>query len=83
MPALISRGYFRAHGVRGLERSILRFAGVKPVRETPFGIVWFRTPAVHMLGETALGGLALLGGRHGGKRVHPRQCRTPPALPPG
>jgi putative NADPH-quinone reductase len=39
MPALIYRWYFRAHGVRGLERSILRFAGVKPVRETLFGMV--------------------------------------------
>jgi putative NADPH-quinone reductase len=39
MPALIYRWYFRAHGVRGLERSILRFAGVKPVRETLLGAV--------------------------------------------
>jgi putative NADPH-quinone reductase len=34
MPALIYRWYFGAHGVRGLERSILRFAGMAPVRET-------------------------------------------------
>ncbi len=39
MPALIYRWYFRAHGVRGLERSVLRFAGVKPVRETLLGMV--------------------------------------------
>jgi putative NADPH-quinone reductase len=39
MPALIYRWYFRAHGVRGLERSILRFAGMKPVRESLFGMV--------------------------------------------
>lgn len=39
MPALIYRWYFRAHGVRGLERSILRFAGVSPIRETLFGMV--------------------------------------------
>jgi putative NADPH-quinone reductase len=37
MPAFVYRRYFRAHGVRGLERSILRFAGIKPVRETLFG----------------------------------------------
>ena len=37
MPALIYRWYFRAHGVRGLERSILRFAGMRPVRETLLG----------------------------------------------
>ena len=39
MPALIYRLYFRAHGVRGLERSVLRFAGMKPVRETLLGMV--------------------------------------------
>lgn len=39
MPALIYRCYFRAHGVRGLERSVLRFSGMAPVRETLFGIV--------------------------------------------
>ena len=38
MPALIYRWYFRA-GVRGLERSVLKFAGMKPVRETLLGIV--------------------------------------------
>jgi len=39
MPAPIYRWYFRAHGVRGLERSVLRFAGIKPVRETLLGMV--------------------------------------------
>jgi putative NADPH-quinone reductase len=39
MPALIYRWYFRAHGVRGLERSVLRFAGMKLVRETLLGMV--------------------------------------------
>jgi putative NADPH-quinone reductase len=39
MPALIYRWYFRAHGVRGLEYSVLRFAGMKPVRETLLGMV--------------------------------------------
>jgi putative NADPH-quinone reductase len=39
MPALIYRWYFRAHGVRGLERSVLRFAGMAPVRETLLGMV--------------------------------------------
>ena len=39
MPALIYRWYFRAHGVRGLERSVLRFAGLEPVRETLLGMV--------------------------------------------
>jgi len=39
MPALVYRWYFQAHGVRGLERSVLRFAGVKPVREKLLGMV--------------------------------------------
>jgi hypothetical protein len=39
MPALIYRWYFRAHGVGGLERSVLKFAGMKPVRETLLGMV--------------------------------------------
>jgi putative NADPH-quinone reductase len=38
MPASIYRWYFQAHGVRGLERSVLRFAGMKPVRETLMGM---------------------------------------------
>ena len=36
---LIYRWYFRAHSVRGLERSVLRFAGTAPVRETSLGMV--------------------------------------------
>ena len=39
MPALIYRWYFRAHGVRGLERSVLQFSGIKPVHETLLGMV--------------------------------------------
>ncbi len=39
MPAFWYRWFFRAHGVRGLERSILGFCGIKPVRETFIGLV--------------------------------------------
>lgn len=39
MPAFWFRWFFRAHGVRGLERGILGFCGVKPVRETLIGLV--------------------------------------------
>jgi len=39
MPAMIYRWYFRAHGVRGLERSILGFAGIRPIRESLLGTV--------------------------------------------
>ena len=39
MPTFVYRWYFRAHGVRGLERSILAFSGIKPIRESLFGRV--------------------------------------------
>lgn len=39
MPALAYRLWYRAHGLRGLERSILRFVGIGPVRESLFGMV--------------------------------------------
>jgi putative NADPH-quinone reductase len=39
MPAMIYRSYFRAHGVRGLERSVLGFAGMRPIRESLLGMV--------------------------------------------
>ncbi|MER8473356.1 NAD(P)H-dependent oxidoreductase [Mesorhizobium sp. M1405] len=39
MPAVLYRLWFLSHGIAGLRRSILRFAGVSPVRETLFGMV--------------------------------------------
>ena len=39
MPVFLYRWYFRAHGLRGLERSILAFAGIKPIWESLFGRV--------------------------------------------
>jgi putative NADPH-quinone reductase len=39
MPALAYRYFFGAHGLKGLERSILKFAGISPVRESLFGLV--------------------------------------------
>jgi putative NADPH-quinone reductase len=39
MPAFWYRWYFLAHGVKGLERNILKFCGVSPVRETFIGMV--------------------------------------------
>jgi hypothetical protein len=37
MPALIYRWYFRAHGVRGLERSVLKFAWHEACPRDPVG----------------------------------------------
>jgi putative NADPH-quinone reductase len=39
MPAFFYRWYFRAHGVRGLERNVLGFCGIKPIHETLIGAV--------------------------------------------
>jgi putative NADPH-quinone reductase len=37
MPALVYRWYFRAHGVKSLERNVLRFSGIAPIKETLIG----------------------------------------------
>lgn len=39
MPAMVYRWYFRAHSVRSLERNILGFVGISPVRPTLVGQV--------------------------------------------
>jgi putative NADPH-quinone reductase len=39
MPAFAYRWFYLAHGLRGLERSILKFVGVAPVRDTMLGNV--------------------------------------------
>jgi putative NADPH-quinone reductase len=43
MPAMIYRLYFGAHGLKSLERSILAFAGIGPIRENLIGRVDART----------------------------------------
>lgn len=39
MPAFWYRWFFRAHGVKGLERSILAFCGISPIKESFVGLV--------------------------------------------
>lgn len=39
MPATVYRLYFRAHGVKSLERNVLGFVGISPVHETLVGTV--------------------------------------------
>jgi putative NADPH-quinone reductase len=39
MPAFLYQFWFRAHGVAGLRRNIFNFVGIRPVRETLFGLV--------------------------------------------
>jgi putative NADPH-quinone reductase len=38
MPVLLYRWYFGAYGLRGFERSMLSFAGIKPIRESLYGL---------------------------------------------
>jgi putative NADPH-quinone reductase len=40
MPALMYRWYFGAYGLRGFERSMLSFAGIKPIRESLYGLTF-------------------------------------------
>jgi putative NADPH-quinone reductase len=40
MPVLMYRWYFGAYGLRGFERSMLSYAGIKPVRESLFGLTF-------------------------------------------
>lgn len=39
MPAIVYRWFYLAHSLRSLERNVLRFSGIKPVRESLFGMV--------------------------------------------
>ena len=39
MPALVYRWYFGAHSLKSLERNILGFAGIGPIKESLFGMV--------------------------------------------
>jgi putative NADPH-quinone reductase len=39
MPVLLYRWYFGAHGPKSLERSILGFCGIGPIRESLFGMI--------------------------------------------
>jgi len=45
MPALFYRWYFGAHSLKSLERNILGFAGIGPIREDFFGMVENATAA--------------------------------------
>jgi putative NADPH-quinone reductase len=40
LPVMFYRWYFGAYGLRSFERSMLRFAGIKPIRESLFGLAF-------------------------------------------
>jgi len=58
MPASIYRWFYFAHGVRGLERNVLAFCGLGPIRQTLIGMVDGGGPARH---ERRLGRMRELG----------------------
>jgi len=39
MPAFFYRWYYRAHGLKNLERNILSFCGIAPIRDTLIGMI--------------------------------------------
>ena len=39
LPARLYQTYFCSHGIRGLRRSVFKFAGLSPVRTTMFGMI--------------------------------------------
>lgn len=39
MPAMAYRLWFLSHGLRGFERNVLKLVGIRPIRETLFGMV--------------------------------------------
>jgi putative NADPH-quinone reductase len=45
MPALVYRWYFRAHSLKSLERNVLGFCGIGPLRETLIGMVEAKSEA--------------------------------------
>ncbi|MGZ5132280.1 MAG: NAD(P)H-dependent oxidoreductase, partial [Caldimonas sp.] len=47
MPALVYRWYFLAHSVRSLERNVLGFVGIAPVRRSLIGMVESADAAQH------------------------------------
>jgi putative NADPH-quinone reductase len=59
MPALVYRWFFRAHSLKSLERNILGFVGIGPIRETLIGAV----EASAASRERWLAKLRALGGR--------------------
>ncbi|MDA0786038.1 MAG: NAD(P)H-dependent oxidoreductase [Proteobacteria bacterium] len=44
MPALIYRWFYGAHSLRSLERNILKFCGIGPIRESVIGSVGVESP---------------------------------------
>jgi hypothetical protein len=66
VPAWIYRLVYSAHGVRGLNRNVLSFLGIRPVRTTMFGLVEAVSPQTREASREDLGAAHL---RFPGRRV--------------
>jgi putative NADPH-quinone reductase len=62
MPAFFYRWYFRAHGLKNLQRNILSFCGIKPLGATLIGMIEGRDDAYR---QTWLRKMAALGAKSG------------------
>lgn len=62
MPALAYRWWFGAHSLKSLERNILRFAGISPIKETLFGMVEVASPETRQKWLTEMERLGRSGG---------------------
>ncbi len=60
MPAFVYRWYFRAHSLKSLERNILQFSGVSPIKASLFGLIEGRSDATR---EKWLATMRTLGAR--------------------
>jgi len=60
MPAFVYRWYFRAHSLKSLERNILGFSGVSPIKASLFGSIEARSDATR---QKWLAKMRALGGR--------------------
>lgn len=60
MPALFYRWYFRAHSLKSLERNILGFCGISPIKESLIGMVEAKNDGNR---EKWLGKMRVLGNR--------------------
>lgn len=61
MPAAIYRWYFRAHSLKSLERNVLRFSGIHPIKESLIGLVEANNPARHQKWLTRMQALGRTG----------------------
>ena len=61
MPALIYQWFFLAHSLKSLERNILAFSGIRPIKATLIGSIEAMTDKQRATWLTTIGRLGSLG----------------------